>query len=273
MKKSRNSHLSLELNKNDLALGLRPLTARSLVASMLLGTHPPRLPVSALVAAAELFGLSEGACRTTLSRMVIAGDLTTNDGWYELAGALIGRQRRQDIGRQGTRQPWDGSWLVMIVTADRRMPSERVDARTTLTEHRYAELREGVWVRPANLVEDDDVMHLTSQGWQAGVMVFDPQLKVDQLWPLREWQVQAEGLQQALTDLIPPLEVDDRTVLARGFIVAAAALRHLRQDPLLPDELLPEGWPGRLFRDDYDRFDEAYRRVLRDFFRENRFPV
>lgn len=272
MKKSRDSHSSLELDQNDLALGLRSLTARSLVASMLLGTHPPRLPVSALVAAAELFGLSEGACRTALSRMVIAGDLTANDGWYQLAGALVERQRRQDIGRHGTRQQWDGSWRVMIVTADRRLPSERVDARATLTEHRFAELREGVWVRPANLLEDDSVVLLKSQGWQAGVMVFDPQPDLHQLWPLLDWQTQAKGLQQALANLVPPLEADDRTVLARGFIVAAAALRHLRQDPLLPDELLPEGWPGQLFRDGYNRFDEAYRRVLQDFFRQHRFP-
>ncbi len=32
--------------------------------------------------------------------------------------------------------------------------------------------------------------------------------------------------------------------LAPGFVLSAAVLRHLQADPLLPAELLPDGWPG-----------------------------
>ena len=39
-------------------LGIEPLTARSLMLSTLLGTHPPSLPVRALVAVGELFGFA-----------------------------------------------------------------------------------------------------------------------------------------------------------------------------------------------------------------------
>jgi DNA-binding transcriptional regulator PaaX len=38
----------------------------------------------------------------------------------------------------------------------------------------------------------------------------------------------------------------------------------------LPDELLPAGWLGAELRRGYDRFDTAYRAVLRSFFRESR---
>ena len=41
-------------------IGGRPLTARSVIASTLLGVDPPRLPTQALVRSGELFGLSEG---------------------------------------------------------------------------------------------------------------------------------------------------------------------------------------------------------------------
>ena len=44
----------------DEQLGLRPLTARSVLLSALLGTTPPRLPVGRLVRAAELFGITIG---------------------------------------------------------------------------------------------------------------------------------------------------------------------------------------------------------------------
>lgn len=52
--------------------------------------------------------------------------------------------------------------------------------------------------------------------------------------------------------------------------MAAAVLRHFRSDPLLPEELLPADANNNELRLRYDRFDEAYRRVLRDFFAETR---
>ena len=33
-------------------------------------------------------------------------------------------------------------------------------------------------------------------------------------------------------------------------------------DPLLPAALLPDGWPGTVLRQNYDRWDTAYRAVL-----------
>lgn len=65
--------------------GARTLTARSVLLSVLLGTDPPRLPVGLLVRTTELFGIAEGTTRTALSRMVATGELTTTDGWYEIA--------------------------------------------------------------------------------------------------------------------------------------------------------------------------------------------
>ena len=64
-----------------------------------------------------------------------------------------------------------------------------------------------------------------------------------------------------------PLERGDTSALADGFVVSAAVLRHFQADPLLPEELLPRGWPGTALREEYDRFDAAYRAVLRNWFR------
>ena len=78
----------------------RPLTARSLVASTLLGTQPPVLPGRVLVRLAELFGIAEGTTRVALSRMVAAGELEVDDGRYRLVGpALLARQATQEHGR------------------------------------------------------------------------------------------------------------------------------------------------------------------------------
>ena len=71
------------------------LTARSVIASTLLGIEPPRLPTLLLVRSGELFGISAGTTRVALSRMVAAGELEPDGNGYRLAGHLLDRQARQ----------------------------------------------------------------------------------------------------------------------------------------------------------------------------------
>ena len=79
-----------------------PFTARSVLASALLGEVPPELPVSHLVHLAALFGISANRARVALSRMAAAGEVTTDgSGRYRLAGRLLERQTRQSESRQG----------------------------------------------------------------------------------------------------------------------------------------------------------------------------
>ena len=56
------------------------LSARSVIASTLLGTVPPRLPGRLLVAFAGEFGIQAGTTRTALSRMVDRGELRHLEG-------------------------------------------------------------------------------------------------------------------------------------------------------------------------------------------------
>ena len=61
-------------------IGDRPLSARSVLATALLGADEPHLSVGELVSVAELFGISHGAARTCLWRMASAGELA-GDGF------------------------------------------------------------------------------------------------------------------------------------------------------------------------------------------------
>ena len=129
----------------------RPLTARSLIASLLLGMHPPRLSSARLVRWCGLFGVSEGTARVALSRMVERGELRASDGVYELAGPVRRRQEAQDWVLDSQPLRWDGSWLLAVVTADERPAADRAAFRTAASAVRLAEVREGLWARPANL--------------------------------------------------------------------------------------------------------------------------
>ena len=246
------------------------LTARSVLLSVLLGTDPPRLPVRVLVRTTALFGLAEGTTRTALSRMVAAGEVESTDGVYRLAGPhLLARQDRQQRSRRGPTVAWDGVWAHLVVAASTaRSANERSTLRGTLERARFAELREGVWLRPDNLGHEasvepgDDLVRFGS------TVDGDPAVLARRLWDLDGWSTNARDLIDAMGSLLDPLEAGQTAPLADGFVLSAAVLRSLQADPLLPAELIADSWPGAELRSVYDRYDAAYRAVLRQWFRD-----
>ena len=237
-----------------------PLTARSVLASALLGEDPPELAVSHLVHLAGLFGINENRARVALSRMAAAGEVSTDGaGRYRLAGHLLERQGRQAGSRRGETRPWEGRWRMVVVTGSGRSAEERGSRRTRLALARLAEQREGVWLRPDNMelrpdpAEDPDVALFNAT--PAG----DPVALAASLWDLAGWSAGAEQLRRRMEDLAPTEPAD----LAPGFVLSASVLRHLQADPLLPPALLPDPWPGPSLRQAYDRWDRRYRQVLR----------
>ncbi|WP_019062609.1 PaaX family transcriptional regulator C-terminal domain-containing protein [Streptomyces prunicolor] len=224
---------------------LRPLSARSVVLSLLLGTHPPELPVRDLLRAVEPLGVAGSTLRAALSRMVAAGDLRTTDAVYRLSDRLLERQRRQDAAVHPETRPWDGDWEMTVVTATGRGPAERADLRGKLTALRLAELREGVWLRPANLLRPrPDELGAVARHFTTRPEEPARELAMN-LWPLDAWAKTAEALLAQIT------ATADRP--ADRFTVLAAAVRHLLADPVLPPELLPTDWPGPALRTEYTR--------------------
>ena len=239
-----------------------PLTARSVLASGLLGMDPPELPVAQLVRLTGLFGISENGARVALSRMVATGEATTDgSGRYRLAGHLAARQSRQSASRAGATTSYDGGWWLAVVTTTGSSAEVRGARRRALAYARLAELREGVWMRPANVALllpdslDDDVEVMTARPGDAAGMAH-------RLWDLRAWS-------QRPRPLAAPRCAGARRArrAGPGFELSAAVLRHLQADPLLPAELLPADWPGALLRATYDGWDVRYRATLPEWSR------
>ncbi len=245
----------------------RPLTARSVVASTLLGVRPPRLPVRALVASAARFGIAEGTVRTALSRMIAAGELTGDGRAYELAGPFLTRQARQDESRAGAPAAWSGEWELAVVDAERRAASDRAELRAAMKALRLAELREGVWLRPDNLARDrlpDARAVVTGQcRLLRSRPDDDPATLAARLWDLAGWAQGAERLAADLATTEARLSAGDPDALAPGFVLSATVLRHFQADPLLPAELLPVGWPGPDLRAAYEAYDATFQAAWR----------
>lgn len=238
------------------ALALRPLTARSVVLSTLLGHHPPQLPARALVRVGALFGTAEGTIRVALTRMVAAGDLEQRGGAYRLTDRLLARQARQDDSRAPRTRSWDGGWEIAVVTTDRRAAPERAALRQAMAALRLAELREGTWLRPANLVRPRPSVAAEQCAWLTGEPEGDPARLAARLWDLDGWAARARLLAAALDGAAGADGPAER------FTVAAASLRHLLTDPVLPARLLPPDWPGAGLRHRYDAFERDFQALL-----------
>ncbi|HEX3981543.1 MAG TPA: hypothetical protein VHW93_09965 [Acidimicrobiales bacterium] len=240
--------------------GKAPFTARSVLASALLGESPPELPVAHLVHLAGLFGINENRARVALSRMAAAGEVTTDgSGRYRLSGHLLARQGRQTDSRRGNTRSWGGAWRMAVVTASGQSADDRAARRRRLALARLAELREGVWLRPDNIDLRPDPIGDPDVAMYSGAPDGDPFELAASLWDLDGWARAAVALSDRM-DALAPTGPDD---LAPGFVLSAAVLRHLQSDPLLPAALLPDGWPGTSLRAGYDGWDRRYRQVLR----------
>lgn len=248
-----------------------PLSARSVLASTLLGTRPPRMPVQQLVRAGALFGMEEGAIRTALSRMVRAGEATRSaDGHYELAGALVDRQRRQEASRSAATVEWSGAWRQAVVDPGGRSAADRAALRRSMERLGLGELRDGIWLRPDNLPADRSAADRAVVDPFTRWFSVHPDREEDlagSLWDLQRWSSTAVALRRQMARLVVRLDADDVEALAPGFVLSAAVLRHFNADPLLPRELSDRRWPGDALRADYERYDVEYKRLLRSWLR------
>lgn len=237
---------------------LAPLPARSVVLSLLLGSHPDRMSSADLVRAGEHFGIPASTTRVALTRAVAAGDLRRADpstgsgqaATYMLGERLARRQRRQDEAVLDAETPWDGGWELAVVVVAGRPGPERAALRERLSSYRLAELREGVWTRPANLSRPRAYADDTVLSTFTATPDEDPVALAASLWDLRAWAREGRELLDLLAVTAEP---------APRLAVAAQVVRHLASDPLLPAALLPRDWPAAAMRTAYAGYQAELR--------------
>ncbi len=223
---------------------LARMTARSVVLSVLLGAHPAWASASELIRLTADFGIKETTLRVALTRMVGAGDLIRSADGYRLSNRLLARQRRQDQAMHPRARAWHGYWHILIVTSVGTDARTRAALRTSMHHKRFGELREGVWMRPDNLdLELEPEVAARVRVLRAHDDA--PAALAGRLWDLTGW---AKAGHRLLDEMAEVSDIPGR------FVVAAAIVRHLLTDPMLPAELLPADWPGARLRAAYHDF-------------------
>ena len=223
---------------------LARMPARSVVLSVLLGAHPAWASAAELIRLTSDFDIKESTLRVALTRMVSAGDLVRSADGYRLSDRLLARQRRQDDAMRPELRPWHGCWTTLIVTSIGTDARTRAALRTTLHHKRFSELREGVWMRPDNLGLDLDA-EVRARVRIVTARDDAPAELAGRLWDLPSWADTGDRLLAGMSGA---------TDIPARFVVAAAIVRHVLTDPVLPDELLPADWPGTRLRVAYNDF-------------------
>jgi phenylacetic acid degradation operon negative regulatory protein len=220
------------------------MTARSVVLSVLLGAHPAWATAAELIRLTADFDIREQTVRVALTRMVSAGDLVRSEDGYRLSDRLLARQRRQDDAINPRLRTWDGTWTTLVITTVGTDPRTRADLRNNMQDKRFAELREGVWLRPDNIDVEltGDVLRRVRVLRSRDA---DPAGLAGRLWDLPQWA-------RAGHELLERIAVADD--VPRRFVTAAEIVRLLLSDPVLPGELLPDDWPGEQLRTAYTNF-------------------
>lgn len=223
------------------------MTARSVVLSVLLGAHPAWATAAELLRLTEDFGIKDTTLRVALTRMVSAGDLVRSDDGYRLSDRLLARQRRQDAALHPVTLDWDGTWTTVVVTAVGGDARARAGLRTAMLHSRFGELREGVWLRPDNLGDLTEALPAEVRHRVRVLHARDeaPAELAAALWDLPGWSKAGRRL---LGEMSSATSIPDR------FTVAAAIVRHLLTDPVLPVEILPAEWPADRLRLAYADF-------------------
>jgi phenylacetic acid degradation operon negative regulatory protein len=214
--------------------------------------------------------------------MVATGELAAENGHYRLLDpGLLSRQRTQDDALDPPARPWTGAWRMAVIVSSGRSAAERVELRRAFADARFARWREGVWLRPDNLGAPEgggchpDNGGVSRQGqpgslldeapvrWLTAQPDGDPEALAGELWDLPAWIARGEALLAAAPDEPGDLVASAPEWAAAVFAAAAATLRHLRTDPLLPGALLPAGWPADSLRVRYARYLTAIQRLVR----------
>jgi phenylacetic acid degradation operon negative regulatory protein len=229
-------------------------TAKSLILDLLSTLKGGTMPVSALIQAAELFGIAENSVRVALARLVTAGQVDRDErGRYRLGAQSAPIDRLVTSWRRiGERlRSWDDDWIAVHTAGLPVRPAERAVRRRerALRFLGFRELAPGLKVRPDNLRGGLETLRaeLEGLGLEAGALVFelrglDPasDARARGLWDVSEL---CAGYRQSLGDLAASEQhlqvVSEAEGMVESFLLGGRVIRQLVLDPLLPEPIVP----------------------------------
>jgi phenylacetic acid degradation operon negative regulatory protein len=234
-------------------------SARSLLLTVLGELVLPRdeaVWTQALVDVLGGLGVEAKSARQALARTAAEGLLESGRAGRRVRWSLTDHGRRllsdgaaRIYGFGTTASPWDGRWLVLLVSVPEARRQLRHRLRTRLAWAGLGSPAPGVWLTPdpgkqdevTDVLDDLDLAAVASSFVGPFGAVGTPRQVVAQAWDLAEVETAYEDFLDAFTDATP---IEPGEVLVHQIHLVHAWRRFPFLDPRLPVELLPEGWAG-----------------------------
>jgi phenylacetic acid degradation operon negative regulatory protein len=239
----------------------RPLkSARSLLLT-LLGEHvyPGKQATwtASLLYVLRGLGVEEQSARQAIARCAAAGwiegERRGRDACWRLTPrgrVLVGESIERVYSLNEKRGPWDGRWLVLLVSIPHQQRAARKHLYSALSWAGFGNPTPGVWLTPhteradeaREVVSDLGLARSTLSfvGNSASIGLSDDEI-VRRAWDLDDIAARYQALLDRYTDARPAAGDD---VLFMQIELTCALGRLPFFDPQLPEELLP-GWIGR----------------------------
>jgi phenylacetic acid degradation operon negative regulatory protein len=242
-----------------------------------LARHDGTIPAADAFAVADACGRPAEQVRSCLRRLVAEG-LFSRDGIGQQAVyrptdaglralSAIGERMRRSRAQDLSHDEWDGRWHLVAFAVPEARRTARDALRDRLVALGGAAVHNGLYVSPrawrkdvAAVAADLDVVDHVTQAPTDELTIggtSDEQELAAHLWSLDElaeryrsvldrWAIVPETLEHMRRDRA---QLPDTAFLPGALAMALAYQECIRNDPLLPNELLPRPWPGRAARD------------------------
>jgi phenylacetic acid degradation operon negative regulatory protein len=212
----------------------------------------------------EPLGASEGAVRTTLSRMSRKGWFDTvragRRSFYQLTrrGRALLEEGRERIYHPSWDEPWDGRWLLLAYS----IPEDRRELRDRLRDRvgwlGFGALGNGLWISPhdvegqvRDIASDLGIEEHLECFHAEGAGFTEPDRLVSRCWDLESLNRRYEGFiarhVPSFLELRQPTEpgvASPRDCYVRRFQLSHEFREFPLIDPYLPRSLLPPDWAG-----------------------------
>ncbi len=201
-------------------------------------------------------GVEHKSARQALARTAAEGLLESDRAGRRVRWSLTEQGRRllsdgaaRIYGFGAEVPPWDGRWLVLLVSVPEARRQLRHRLRTRLAWAGLGSPAPGVWLTPdprkqdevGDVVTDLDLAVVTSSFVGPFGAIGQEREVVAQAWDLADLEAAYEDFLETFTDADP---VDPAEILAHQIHLVHAWRRFPFLDPKLPVELLPERWAG-----------------------------
>ena len=251
---------------------------RKLILGLMLAANGQSVGAKDMVTACELFGVSQGSTRVALARLAAENLVqSTARGVYSLGKAAknMGVEVSNWQNQLNYTRPWSGFYVVAYTNHMGRTN------RTVLKQREHAfevmgfrEIEQGLFVRPDNIDQNLDGIkkRLVSLEMEPHCHLFlacefQNYFKQDihGLWNpaalLRSYTEQTKTLQNWLKNQ-PKLSIE--VAAKESYLLGSQAIRAVRHDPLLPEELVDTQARAEFF-DTVVKFDQVGKAIWQQF--------